>query len=87
MEEAAEAWIRQGRQIAQYSRVLVIVSQAMDGVKRRKRHRPGIAPNDNTTHVPTAGGSAALTKRNLLQPDTPAQKAKILLQMVTPHAA
>ena len=30
-------------------------------VTRRKQHRPGITPNDNTTHVPTAGSSAALT--------------------------
>ena len=28
-------------------------------VTRRKQHRPGIAPNANTTHVPTAGSSAA----------------------------
>ena len=27
-------------------------------VTRRKHHRPGIAPNANTTHVPTAGSSA-----------------------------
>ena len=31
-------------------------------VTRRKQHQPGITPNDNTTHVPTAGSSAALTK-------------------------
>ena len=29
---------------------------------RRKQHRPGIAPNANTTHDPTAGSSAAPTK-------------------------
>ena len=28
-------------------------------VTRRKHHRPGIAPNTNTTHVSTAGSSAA----------------------------
>ena len=33
-------------------------------VSRRKQHRPGIAPNANTTHVPTAGSSAAPTKPN-----------------------
>ena len=33
-------------------------------VTRRKHHRPGIAPNANTTHVPTAGSSAAPTKPN-----------------------
>ena len=27
------------------------------GVTRRKHHRPGIAPNANTTHVPTAGST------------------------------
>ena len=27
-------------------------------------NQPGITPNDNTTHVPTAGSSAALTKPN-----------------------
>ena len=32
------------------------------GVTRRKQHQPGITPNDTTTHVPTAGSSAALTK-------------------------
>ena len=35
---------------------------ACHGVTRRKHHRPGIAPNANTTHVPTAGSSAAPTK-------------------------
>ena len=50
---------------------------------RRKQHRPGIAPNDNTTHVPTAGSSAALTRPN----HTPTRaKGKLLLQTVTPHA-
>ena len=34
------------------------------GVTRRKQQRPGTAPNDNTTHVPTTGSSAALTKPN-----------------------
>ena len=33
-------------------------------VTRRKQHRPSIAPNANTTHVPTAGSSAAPTKPN-----------------------
>ena len=37
---------------------------ACDCVTRRKHHRPGIAPNANTTHVPTAGSSAAPTKPN-----------------------
>ena len=46
-------------------------STFMPCVTRRKQNQPGITPNDNTTHVPTTGSSAALTK-----PDTPAQKAK-----------
>ena len=33
-------------------------------VTRRKQHRPGIASNDNTMHVPTARSSANLTKPN-----------------------
>ena len=33
-------------------------------VTRRKQQRPGIASNDNTTHVPTARSSADLTKPN-----------------------
>ena len=31
---------------------------------RRKQHQPGITPHDETTHVPTAGSSAVLTKPN-----------------------
>ena len=38
------------------------LSDTLASVTRRKQHRPGIAPNANTTHVPTAGSSAALTK-------------------------
>ena len=56
-------------------------------VTRRKQHRPGIAPNANTTHVPTAGSSAALTKPNHTPTRHLRAKGKILLQMVTPHAA
>ena len=49
-------------------------------VKRRKQqHRPGIAPNANTTHVPTAGSSAALTKPNHTPTRHPRAKGKILL--------
>ena len=33
-------------------------------VTLRKEHQPGITPDDNITHVPTAGSSAALTKPN-----------------------
>ena len=35
-----------------------------EGVTRRKQHRPGIAPNADKTHVPTAGSSVALTQTN-----------------------
>ena len=56
-------------------------------VTRRKQHRSGIAPNANTTHVPTAGSSAALTKPNHTPTRHPRAKGKILLRMVTPHAA
>ena len=52
------------------------------GVTRRKQHRPGIAPNTNTTHVPTAGSSAALTKPNHTPNRHPRAKGKILLQPV-----
>ena len=44
-------------------------------VTRRKHHRPGIAPNANTTHVPTAGSSAPQRNQTILQADTLAQKA------------
>ena len=56
-------------------------------VARRKQHRPGIALNANTTHVPTAGSSAALTEPNHTPTRHPRAKGKIHLQMVTPHAA
>ena len=56
-------------------------------VARRKQHRPGIAPNANTTHVPTAESSAAPTKANHAPSRHPRAKGKLLLQMVTPHAA
>ena len=58
-------------------------------VTRRKQHRPGIAPNANTTHAPTAGSSAAQRNQTILQPDTPAQKAKYSYKWShpTPHEA
>ena len=56
-------------------------------VSRRKQHRPGIAPNANTTHVPTAGSSAAPTKPNHTPSRHSRAKGKLLLQTVTPHAA
>ena len=43
-------------------------------VTRRKQHRPGIAPNANTTHVPTAGSSAAPTKPNHSKPTLPRKR-------------
>ena len=56
-------------------------------VTRRKHHRTGIAPNANTTHVPTAGSSAAPTKPNHTLSRHSRAKGKLLLQTVTPHAA
>ena len=56
-------------------------------VTRRKQHRPGIAPNANTTHVPTAGSSAAPTKPNHTPSRHSRAKGNLLLQTVTPHAA
>ena len=56
-------------------------------VTRRNHHRPGIAPNANTTHVPTAGSSAAPTKPNHTPSRHSRAKGKLLLQSVTPHAA
>ena len=47
-------------------------------VTRRKQHQPGITPNDNTTHVPTAGSSAALTKPNHTPTRHPRAKGKII---------
>ena len=55
-------------------------------VTRRKHHRPGIAPNANTTHVPIAGSSAAPTKPNHTPSRHSRAKGKLLLQTVTPHA-
>ena len=57
------------------------------GVTRRKHHRPGVAPNANTTHVPTAGSRAAPTKPNHTPSRHSRAKGKLLLQTVTPHAA
>ena len=55
-------------------------------VTRRKHHRPGIAPNANTMHVPTAGSSAAPTKPNHTPSRHSRAKGKLLLQTVTRHA-
>ena len=49
-------------------------------VTRRKHHRPGIAPSANTTHVPTAGSSAAPTKPNHTPSRHSRAKGKLLLQ-------
>ena len=48
------------------------------GVTRRKQQRPCITPNDNTTHVPTVGSSAALTKPNHTPTRQPSAKGKII---------
>ena len=57
------------RRIQRLDRVLpcnVLLFTVLDSacVKRRNQHQPGITPNDNATHVPTAGSSAVLTKPN-----------------------
>ena len=52
-------------------------------LSRRKHHRPGIAPNANTTHVPTAGSSAAPTKPNHTPSRHSCAKGKLPLQPVT----
>ena len=46
-------------------------------VARRKQHQPGITPNDNTTHVPTAGSSAAPTKPSHTPTRHPRAKGKL----------
>ena len=56
-------------------------------VTRRKQQRPGIASNDDTTHVPTARSSADLTKPNHTPTRHSRAKDKIILQLVTPQAA
>ena len=58
-------------------------------VTRRKQHQPGITPNDNTTHVPTAGSSAALTKPNQTPTQHPRAKGKQSYKRShpTPHEA
>ena len=58
-------------------------------VTRRKQQQPGITPNDNTTHVPTAGSSAALTKPNQTPTRHPRAKAKQSYKRShpTPHEA
>ena len=47
-------------------------------VTQRKQHQPGLTLNDNTTHVPTAGSSAALTKSNHTPTRHPQAKGKII---------
>ena len=56
-------------------------------VTRGKQQRPGIASNDNTTHVPTARSSADPTKPNHTPTRHTRAKDKMILQMVTPQAA
>ena len=52
-------------------------------VTRRKHYQPGITRNDNTTHVPTAGSSAALTKLNHTPTRHPRAKGKLIPKTVT----
>ena len=49
-------------------------------VTRRKKQRPGIAPNDNTMHVTTARSSADLTKPNQTPKRHTRAKDTIILQ-------
>ena len=49
--------------------------------------RPGIASNDNTTHVPTARSSADLTKPKHPPKRHTRAEDKIILRMATPQAA
>ena len=58
-----------------------IVSYMYLSVTRKKQHRPGIPPNANTTHVPSAGSSAAPTKPNHTPTRHPRAKGKLLLQI------
>ena len=53
------------------------------------RHPPANTMHANTTHVQTAGSSAAQRNQTILQPDTPAQKAKYSYKWShpTPHEA
>ena len=71
-------------------------SQTRTGHQRRSSPRvkcytekatPGIAPNANATHDPTAGSSAAQPKPNHTPTRHPRATGKLPLQMVTPHAA
>ena len=55
---------------------------AMSCVTRRKQQRPGIASNDNTTHVPTARSCADPTKPNHTTTRHTRAKDKMILQMV-----
>ena len=55
-----------------------VVRGLQGSVTRRKRHQPGMTPVDNTTHVPTAGSSAVLTKPNHTPTRHPRAKGKII---------
>ena len=54
---------------------------------RRKQHRPGIASNDNTMHVPAARGSEDLTKPNHTPTRHTLAKDNVIPQISTPQAA
>ena len=55
-----------------------LVPSSLVKVTRRKQHRPGIAPNANTTHVPTTGSSVAPTKPNHTPTRHPRAKGKLV---------
>ena len=63
-----------------------LMTACSHGVTRRKHHRPGIAPNANTTHVPTAGSSAAPTKPNHTPSQHSRAKGKLLQAVMVPQA-
>ena len=67
--------------------VRLMVGAHVYSVTRRKQQRPGIASNDNTTHVPTARSSADPTKPNHTPMQHTRAKEKMILKMFTRQAA
>ena len=63
----------------QWHAAVLCLEYHASGVTRRKQHQPGITLNDTTTHVPTAGSSAALTKPNQTPTRHPRAKGKTIL--------
>ena len=65
----------------------ILMCMEMARVTWRKQNRPGIAPNNNTTHVTTARSSADLTKRNQTPPQYTLATDTTILQTDTPPQA